>query len=625
MATSYLAKNNSLWDWLRTVDHKKIGCLYFFSGLFYFVIGGIEALLMRLQLMYPLNDFLDGETFNQLMAMHGITMLFFAATPILFGFMNWIMPLQIGARDVAFPFLNALGFWLFFFGALLMHTSFFLGGAPQAGWTSYVPLALNYQGTDFYVLGLQISGAGTIISAINFIATIIGMRAPGMKLLRMPMFTWATFVSSVLILFAFPALTGGLFLIMFDRLFDGKFFDIAAGGNQIIYQHLFWIFGHPEVYILMVPAFGIISEVIPTFARKRLFGYYSMVFATVLIGFLGFMVWIHHMFTVGLGPVTNAIFGIATALVGVPTGIKVFNWIFTMMKGKIELNAANLFAISFVPNFVLGGVTGVMLSTATADLQFHDSYFVVAHFHYVIIGGIVFAVFAGIHYWWPKVFGRKLNETLGKWTFVLLLVGFHMTFLIQHWLGLWGMPRRVYTYLPNQGLDLGNFISSIGAILMGVAVLLLAVNIVGSFVRGERVTEADPWKYGRTLEWSIPSPPPEYNFAQTPLVRAYDPWWYEKMQGNKEMPKAEPLGKIHMPNPSLLPLIMSLGTFIGGYGLIYHNTLVTVIGFGTTLLSMLLRSVIDDHGHHIEPEEMAEQRRPGYTGYLHDDKEVHHA
>ncbi|WP_126425236.1 cytochrome c oxidase subunit I [Brevibacillus marinus] len=601
MATSYLSKNNSLWDWLTTVDHKRIGTLYFFAGILFFAIGGLEALLMRIQLMFPLNDFLDGSTFNQLMTMHGTTMLFFAATPILFGFMNWVVPLQIGARDVAFPFLNSLGFWLFLFGALLMNTSFFLGGAPEAGWTSYVPLALNYSGTDFFVIGLQISGIGTILGAINFLTTIFTMRAPGMTLLRMPMFTWTTVVASALILFAFTPLTGGLTLIMFERLFNASFFDVAAGGNTVIYEHIFWIFGHPEVYLLVLPAFGIISDVLATFSTKRLFGYHSMVFATIMIGFIGFMIWVHHMFTVGMGPITNSVFGIATMLVGIPTGIKVFNWLFTMIGGKLHFTTAGLFAMSFIPNFLIGGVTGVMLAAVSADYQFHDTYFVVAHFHYIIVGGIVQAVFAGIFYWWPKMFGRKLNEKLGKWTFWLMLIGYHMTFFIQHFLGLWGMPRRVYTYLPNQGLDMGNFISSMGAIFMGASVLLLVINMIITFFRGE-VAEADPWN-GRTLEWAIPSPPPEYNFAQLPLVRANDPWWHEKMQGNKAMIPAEPLGEIHMPNPSILPLIMSLGLFIAGYGFIYHKLIVVIIGLAITFGTMFVRSVVDDLGHHIEPDE----------------------
>lgn len=379
---------------------------------------------------------------------------------------------------------------------------------------------------------------------------------------------------------------------------------------MVLYEHIFWIFGHPEVYLLVLPAFGIISDVISTISRKRLFGYHSMVFATVLIGFIGFMVWAHHLFAVGMGPAVNSVFGIATMLVGVPTGIKVFNWIFTLIGGKIQFNTAGLFAVSFIPNFVIGGVTGIMLASSAADFQFHDTYFVVGHFHYVIVGGIVQAVFAGMFYWWPKVFGKMLNETLGKWMFWLFLIGFNLTFYIQHFLGLWGMPRRVFTYLPNQGWDSGNFISTIGAFFMSAAVILLVVNVLLTFARGKKAGQ-DPWHYGRTLEWSIPSPPPEYNFAQTPIVRANDPWWYEKMQGHKEMQVAEPFGEIHMPNPSIIPMIMAFGTFIAGFGFIFENWFGVILGFGITGACMFFRSIKDDHGHHLHPEE------------LHNDKGVH--
>jgi len=611
---SHAPKRSGLWDYLTTVDHKKIAILYLFTGIFYLLVGGIEALLMRTQLLYPNNDIFVGSTFNQLMTMHGTTMIFFAAMPLLFALMNAAVPLQIGARDVAFPFLNALGFWLFFFGALLTNISWFWGGAPEAGWTAYLPLAgseFTGTGLDFYAIGLQISGAGTLLGGINFLATIINMRAPGMTFMRMPLFTWTTFVSSLLILFAFPPLTVALFLMIFDRIFGSHFFDVAFGGNVIIWEHLFWIFGHPEVYILVLPAFGVFSEIFTTFSRKRLFGYHSMVFATLLIGFLSFMVWVHHMFTVGMGPVANAIFSVATAAIAVPTGIKVFNWLFTMWGGQVRFTATSLWAIFFIPSFVFGGVTGVMLALPAADLQYHDTYFVVAHFHYVIVGGVVLGIFGGLYYWWPKMFGRKLDETLGKWHFWLFFIGFHLTFFIQHFLGLWGMPRRVFTYLPNLGLDTGNFVSSIGAYLMGASTIIFAINVI---ITWRRPADAgnDPWD-GRTLEWAIPSPPPEYNFAQLPLVRGLDPLWVEKMEGRKEMIPAEPLGDIHMPNPSFLPFMISLGLFISGLGWIYKvanedqaaiGIAVGVIGLLITIGSMFLRSVIDDHGYHIHADEI---------------------
>lgn len=601
-------KYSGLMDWLTTVDHKKIGILYLLAGGLFFLLGGLEAILIRVQLMKPMNDAVDASMFNQLLTMHGTTMIFFAAMPLIFAFMNAVVPLQIGARDVAFPFVNSLGFWLFFAGGLLMNTSWLLGGAPDAGWTGYVPLSspeYSGRGTDFYVLGLQIAGIGTLIGGINFLVTIINMRAPGMSFMRMPLFTWTSFITSALILFAFPAITVGLVLLMFERLFHANFFDVAAGGNVVLWQHIFWIFGHPEVYILILPAFGIISEVVSTFSHKRLFGYSAMVFATVIIGFLGFMVWVHHMFTTGLGPVGNALFSIATMLIAVPTGIKIFNWLFTLWGGQIRFTTANLFAVGFIPTFVMGGMTGVMLAAPAADFQFHDSYFVVAHFHYVIVGGLVFGLFSGLYYWWPKMFGRMLNETLGKWMFWFFFIGFHLTFFVQHFLGLMGMPRRVFTYLPNQGFDTLNLVSSIGAFSMGVGTILLLVNIVITAMKPKNAP-ADPWD-GRTLEWAIPSPPPEYNFKQLPLVRGLDPLFKEKMEGKKEMTPAEPLGPIHMPSPSILPLVMSIGLFIAGYGFMYHYYWVSGIGVAITLICMLLRSLYDDHGYHIEVEELQDK------------------
>ncbi|MBM7095904.1 MULTISPECIES: cytochrome c oxidase subunit I [Alteribacter] len=603
------AQKSVLWDWLTTVDHKKIGILYLVSGGFFFALGGLEAILMRIQLMFPNLGFVSAQTFNELLTMHGTTMIFLAAMPLLFGFMNYIVPLQIGARDVAFPFLNSLGFWLFLFGGILINLSWFLGGAPDAGWTAYVPLSSEYSGTgiDYYVLGLQISGLGTLISGINFLVTIINMRAPGMSMMRMPLFTWSSFVASALILFAFPALTVGLLLLMLERLFGATYFAVDFGGNVVIWQHLFWIFGHPEVYILILPAFGIFSEILATFSKKRLFGYSAMVFATLIIGFLGFMVWAHHMFTVGIGPVANAIFAVATMAIAVPTGIKIFNWLFTLWGGRIQFTTANLFAIGFIPSFVMGGVTGVMLATSAANYQFHDTYFVVAHFHYVIIGGVVLGLFAGAFYWWPRMFGYKLNETLGKWFFWLFLFGFHLTFFVQHFVGLMGMPRRVASYLPGQGLDSLNFVSSVGAILMSVAFILFLVNVVVSV---KNKSEADPWD-GRTLEWGIPTPTPEYNFAQTPLVRELDALWYEKMHGNGKLKAAEPLDDIHMPNGSILPIFMSLGLFIAAFGLIYHVIPVTVIGLGITLGAMFIRSIKEDHGYHIHKEDIKKEEGVG--------------
>lgn len=599
----------TLWDWLTTVDHKKIGILYLAGGGFFFLLGGLEAVIIRIQLISPENNFISAGLYNEMITMHGTTMIFLAAMPILLGLMNFIMPLQIGARDVAFPFLNSLGFWLFLFGGVLLNLSWFTG-APDAGWTNYAPLSIQSpgHGVDFYIMGLQLSGAGTLMGGINFIVTIVLMRAPGMTYMRMPLFTWTTFVASILILFAFPALTVGLFLMMFDRMFGSAFFDAALGGNAVIWQHLFWIFGHPEVYILILPVFGVFSEVFPTFAKKRLFGYTAMVFATFLIAFLGFMVWAHHMFTVGLGPVANSIFAVATMAIAVPTGIKIFNWLFTLWGGSIKINSAMLWSLAFIPSFTIGGMTGVMLASAVADYQYHDSYFVIGHFHYVIVGGTVFGILAGLHYWWPKMFGKYLHEGLGQISFWTFFVGFHLTFFIQHFLGLMGMPRRYWVFLENQGLDTGNLISSIGAFFMSFGVIVFLINIIYTTIKGKKAPR-DAWGSGRTLEWTISSPPVHYNYKQLPLVRGLDPLWIEKMEGNKKMTPAEPVDEIHMPNGSILPLIMTIGFTIASYGFIYQTgnkywLIAVYAGMAIALISMLTRSLKDDHGHHISKEEL---------------------
>jgi len=605
----------TLWDWLTTVDHKKIGILYLIGGGFFFVLGGIEALMIRLQLLIPNNDFVSAGFFNELITMHGTTMIFLAAMPLLFGFMNYIVPLQIGARDVAFPFINSLGFWMFFFGGLFLNLSWFLDAAPDAGWTSYASLSIASpgHGIDFYAIGLQIAGAGTLMAGINFLVTIINMRAPGMTYMRMPLFTWTTFIASALILFAFPPLTIGLFFLTFDRMFGANFFEHTMGGNTIIWEHIFWIFGHPEVYILILPAFGIFSEIFSTFSRKRLFGYSAMVFATVLIGFLGFMVWAHHMFTVGLGPTANAIFAVATMAIAVPTGVKIFNWLLTIWGGSIKITTPMLYALGFIPSFVMGGVTGVQQGAAPLDYQLHDSYFIVAHFHYVIVGGVVLGILAATHYWWPKMFGTMLSEKLGKVTFWFFFIGFHMTFFLQHFLGLMGMPRRVWTFMDGQGWNLFNAISTVGAILMGIATIVLIINIVITTARNERIGN-DPWEDGRTLEWAIPSPPPFYNFAQTPLVRGLDTYWIEKQEGHNGYTAAEPVTDIHMPNGSIIPFFMTLGLFITGFGAMYRldhswGLAVLIFGLAFTFLTMAIRSVKDDLGFYVTKEQIRRMER----------------
>ena len=617
-AESERKKKSMLWDYLTTVDHKKIAHLYFWTGLFYFLVGGLEALLMRTQLAFPLNTFLTGKAYNEVLTMHGTTMIFLVAMPLLFAFMNAVVPLMIGARDLAFPYVNALSYWLYFFGALIMHIGFLTGDAPQGGWTGYMPLALSEYsgfGMSYYAMGLQLSGLGTLLTGINFVATIVNLRAPGMTYMRMPLFVWTSLVASILIMFAFPPLTAGLFLMIYDQLFGGQVFNVTGGGNVILWQHLFWIFGHPEVYIVALPAFGIFSEVIPTFSKKRLFGYSAMVIATALIAFFGFMVWVHHMFTVGLGPLANGIFAAATVIIAVPTGIKIFNWLATMWGGRLHFSAAMYWALGFIATFVMGGVTGVMMALPPADYQYQDTYFIVAHFHYTLIGATVFAIFSATYYWWPKMFGRLLNETLGKIHFWFFFIGFHMTFFIQHLLGLWGMQRRIFTYLPGQGFELPNLISTMGAYMMGIGVIVLGINIVLSF-RKKPDASPDPWD-GRTLEWATKAPVPEYNFARLPLIRGIDALWLEKMAGHKEMPVIEDYHDIHMPNSTILPFMMSLTLAIAALGFIWkeefnHSFLYMGIGgIVLTLLVMFFRSVIDDEGYHIHKEEIKREEMKG--------------
>ncbi|MBT9258861.1 MAG: cytochrome c oxidase subunit I [Clostridiales bacterium] len=594
----------TIWMWLTTVDHKKIGILYILGATFFFVLGGVEALLMRIQLMNPANTIAVGNTFNELLTMHGTTMLFFFAMPLFFGLMNIIMPLQIGARDVAFPTLNALSVWLFILGGILFHTSWLLGGAPNNGWFNYPPNSLDTfnpfaGGIDYYNFGLQLSGLGSFMTAINFIVTIVNMRAPGMTFFRMPLFTWATLITSVITLFALPPLTADLFLLMFDRLLGMRFFDVTAGGNVLIWQHLFWIFGHPEVYILALPGFGIISEVIATFSRKPIFGYTAMVVAMAAIAFLGFGVWSHHMFAVGMGPLVNSIFSATSMLIAIPTGVKVFNWIATLWGGKLEFKTALLYAVGFLPIFVLGGMTGVMVAVAPADYQYNMTYFVVAHFHYVMIGTVLFGSLAALFYWFPRIWGKTLDERLGRWSFWIVFIGFNVTFFPMHFLGLLGMPRRIYTYRPELGLVTLNQISTYGAFILTLGILLVLINVAITALKKER-SVADPWD-ARTLEWSIPNPVPEYNYLQLPQVRARDAWWYEKRHGNGQMPPAEPLGPIHMPSPSILPFIMAVGLTIASYGAIFREPYVIWAGVIIFFVSLYRSMIHEDHGYTIDP------------------------
>src|SRR3954468_24050774 len=516
-----------LWSWLTTVDHKRIGMLYLFTSLSWFAVGGLEAVIMRAQLMGPNGKLVSAEVFNQLFTMHGTTMIFLVVMPLSSAFFNFLIPLQIGARDVAFPRLNAFSYWVYLFGSLFMNSSWLIGSAPNGGWFGYTPLTtMPYNpglNIDFWMLGLQIRGVSSLAAAFNFITTIINMRAPGMNLMRMPMFTWMAFVVQFLLVLAFPVITIALVFLQFDRFFGTNFYTTTAGGDPLLWQHLFWIFGHPEVYILILPAFGLVSEVLPTFSRKPLFGYPVMVYSGILIAFLGFGVWAHHMFAVGMGPIADSVFAMTTMLIAIPTGVKIFNWIFTMWGGNIRFTVAMKFAITLVGLFTIGGVSGVMHSSPPADLQQTDTYFIVAHFHYVLVAGSLMGLWAGIYYYFPKITGRMLSEKIGNWHFWITFVGVNLTFMPMHWSGLYGMPRRVYTYPADQGWDVFNAMSSWGAYLQAVAGVIFAYNIFKSW-RGGEIAGNDPWG-APSLDWSIPSPPPEYNFAVIPTVTSRYPLW----------------------------------------------------------------------------------------------------
>ncbi len=520
----------ALHDWVTTVDHKKIGILYVVMAVGFLVVGGCEALLIRWQLLVPRSDFLGPDTFNQLFTMHGTTMVFFMGMPILIGMGNYLVPLMIGARDMAFPRLNALGFWATLFGGLLVYFSFATGGAPAIGWFAYAPLTertfSRSAATDLWALGLIVSGIGTTTAAINFIATILGMRAPGMALRKVPFFVWTMLWTSVQIAIALPPLTAILVMIVFDRNLGAHFFDVQNGGSALLWQHLFWFFGHPEVYILILPVFGMVSEIVPVFSRKVLFGYEFMAAATAAIVFISLGVWAHHMFAVGMSRTEDLFFVVSSLLVSIPTGIKFFNWLATMYGGRISFASPMLFVAGFLSMFLIGGLTGIMLAAAPWNFQLTDSYFVVGHFHFVLIGGTLFGVFAGIHYWFPKVTGRMLSERLARWQFWLLYIGFIMTFVPMHVAGILGMPRRIYTYDADRGWAIWNQLTTIGALIQVPSFAIFVVNVIWSLRRG-RPAGDDPWN-AWTLEWSTSSPPPSYNFEQIPIVRSRRPLWDHK-------------------------------------------------------------------------------------------------
>ncbi|MFD1020347.1 cytochrome aa3 quinol oxidase subunit I [Thalassobacillus hwangdonensis] len=603
---TYFKRWGWLWrEWLTTVDHKKIGIMYILSALAMLFRGGMDALMMRVQLAFPNMNFLNAQHYDEIFTTHGTVMIIFMAMPFLIGLMNIIVPLQIGARDFAFPFLNALSFWAFLFGALLFNISFVIGGSPDAGWTSYTPLAGAAMspgpGQNFYLMGLQLSGIGTLATGINLMVTILKMRAPGMRLFQMPIFTWSTLVTAFIIVFAFPILTVALALMTIDRIFGSQFFTLTGEGMPMMWANLFWMWGHPEVYIVILPAFGIFSEIIATFARKQLFGYKAMVWSMILIAGLSFLVWVHHFFTMGQGAFVNSVFSVSTMLIAVPTGVKIFNWLGTLYKSKIQFTVPMMWSLAFIPSFILGGVTGVMLGMAAADFQFHNSYFLIAHFHYVLIAGTVFACFAGLVYWYPKMFGHKMNERIGRWSFWLFLIGFHVCFFPQYFVGLDGMPRRVFYILP-EWMPL-NVISTIGAFGMGAGFAVFVFNIYYSYRNSEREKDGDAWENGRTLEWATTTPVPFYNFATVPTVDNTDAFLAMKEKGETTFDE-EMLEPIHMPSNSGKPFIMMGILFFASFFLVFEWITLAVIALIAGVVMMVIRSFDYDDGYYVEVDEI---------------------
>ena len=599
-----------LLSWLTTVDHKRLGILYILTSFVFMGAASIEAFLIRLQLANPNNTLLSPDVYNQMFTMHGVTMVFLAIMPLGIGFANYFVPLQIGARDLAFPRLNAFGYWVYFVGGLFLYTSFILGDPPDVGWVAYAPLtSLSNNpgnGTDFYMIGLLVGGIGTLVTAMNLIVTIVSMRAPGMTMMRVPVFTWMMLVTSFLIIFAFPPLTIALFQVIMDRTFGTLFYVPEAGAMAILWQHLFWIFGHPEVYIIILPAFGVISEVIPTFSRKPLFGYPVIILSGIFIGFMGFAVWTHHMFTTGLGPVVNTAFALTSMVIGIPTGIKVFNWLGTIWGGHVRFTTSMLYAVAFLITFTVGGITGIMLAVPPFTAQAHDTYFVVAHFHFVMGGGALLAFLAGLYYWFPKLTGKLLDERLGKAAFWFAVPGFWVIFFPQHFLGLMGMPRRTQTYVEGIGLELWNMVSTVGTFIMLVGLVLLLINIIHGFARGKPAGD-DPWD-ARTLEWATSSPPPYYNFARLPVVNDRDALWVQKypesVHGERVPDDAsEPFDRhgAHIPGQSWYPLLVALALLPFSYGWLYDNMWVVGLSMVVVTFGVYAWALEGVGGKHIHP------------------------
>ena len=574
-----------LWGWMTTVDHKRIGVLYGVTAFIFLLFAGIEAGVIRMQLASADNDLIGPGRFNEMFTMHATTMVFMVIMPMSVSFFNIVIPLAIGARDVAFPRLNALSYWIFLFGGVLMHMSFVVDQVPDAGWFSYAnltekPFSVDH-GLDYWAISLLVMGTSSVAGALNFIVTIINLRAPGMTMMRMPVFVWMTLITSLLLVLAFPVITVGLIELTMDRNFGTHFFIPAEGGDPVLWQHLFWVFGHPEVYILILPAMGIVSEILPTFSRKPLFGYPFIVFSGIVIGIMGWAVWSHHMFTVGLGPVANSVFTITTMLIAVPTGVKIFNWIGTLWKGSIEFTTAMMYALAFIALFIVGGLSGVSHAVSPSDFQQQDTYYIVAHLHYVLFGGSIVGIFAGTYYWFPKITGKMLDETLGKLNFWFVFIGMNLTFFPMHFVGMNGMPRRIYTYSAEFGWEHMNQISSVGYLVLAIGILIFMYNVWQS--RNSRRVSHDPWD-APGVEWTISSPPPPYNFAEIPQIQGRDHYWIVKENAEAAgTPIREPEAhvdpsSIHMPSPSYWPIFIAAGVALIGGGLLSHYALSFVGG-----------------------------------------------
>ena len=611
-ALTYFKKWRWLWqEWLTTTDAKKIGVMYIIVAILMLVRGVADALMLRLQTATNEHLF-SAQTFQEVFTAHGSIMIFFVAMALMFGLINIVMPLQIGARDVAFPFLNSVSFWLFFAGMILINFALVFGGFSNGGWLGYPPLTeLAYNpgpGVDYWLWALQISGIGSLLSGINFVVTILKKRAPGMTLMKMPIFTWSVFVAMALVMLAFPMLTASLGMLSLDRLMGMHFFTSEAGGNPMMYINLIWAWGHPEVYILVLPAFGIYSEVVATFARKRLFGYKTMVAALVAIMFLSFLVWQHHFFTMGAGANVNAFFGIMTMVIAIPTGVKIFNWLFTMYRGKIRFDSPMMWFMCFVATFTIGGVTGVMMAVPAIDFQVHNSMFLVAHFHNTIIGGVVFGYLAGITYWFPKVMGFRLYDKLGKISAYFWQVGFILAFVPLYILGLMGAVRRINHYDDPSWQPLF-IVSAIGVVTIGIGIAVFVLQLAYSVLKRHelRDTTGDPWD-GRTLEWSVPSPAPHYNFAITPTVSRIDEWWYQKKDGLKQL-KHSDYQDIYMPKNTGLGIAIGAAVGLAGFALIWHIWWLAFVSVAAAISCTMYRGMQDNVEYKITAQELYEHDR----------------